>query len=138
MSETSETVKACPECDTVKIQKRKTLKPDYRCRICSEEFAEPATRPNRRHTSRGGGGGLLSEAERYENEVVPALRKCVANNQRFARARDIAEYVDGDMSATRIGHLLHNHGLDRDDVSVWADANIARYQIHVDAEEGDA
>jgi hypothetical protein len=84
---------------------------------------------------------LLDEAieqiEQYEAAIVPALRELVDAGQQYARASHINEFADIDARNARVGDLLHAHGLDRGDVSLWSATNPCVYQIHLD-EEGDA
>ena len=44
------TVEACPNCDSPNITARETKTPTYRCKVCTERFPEPTTRPNKNQT----------------------------------------------------------------------------------------
>jgi|APHM01.1.fsa_nt_gi hypothetical protein len=138
MGEMYSMTQACPGCDSTRIDERKTMSPDWRCRICGEVFNEPVSRRSRRHDQIGGGEGMTTDREQYESAIVPALRELVDAGQQYARASHINEFADIDARNARVGDLLHAHGLDRGDVSLWSATNPCVYQIHLDPEEGDA
>jgi len=52
----SQTVEACPDCDSANIATRKRRTPLYRCHDCSAEFAEPVERDSK-------WGGTVGESE---------------------------------------------------------------------------